>query len=644
MRSHIHLRDHHREGQIFSNRLVAAIILVVLMTLILIGRMVWLQWAQYERFAILSEENRLQTQALAPPRGLIVDRRGAVLADNRPDFSLTVVPEQVKDIDATLAKISELIELNDEDVDRFLKIVRSRRRPWDPVPLRGRMNDEDLALIASSLHELPGVRISAEAIRRYPYDDLFSHVLGYVNRINVDDQARMDEASVANYAGTHFYGRTGVERYYENMLHGQVGYRKVETNARGRVLQVVEEQPPIPGTDLHLFLDLRTQKAAWDALGNRRGAVVAIDPRDGGVLAFVSRPGFNPNLFVTGISHKDYSGYREDHDRPLFNRALQGQYPPGSTLKPLIGLAGLQYDATNWSRTIRDPGIFKLPDTKRTYRDWKRGGHGIVDLHTAIVQSCDVYFYDTGVKLGIDNYHEFLDKFSLGRLTGIDIPGEVSGNLPSREWKRGARREAWFHGDTVNASIGQGYVLATPVQLALSTAMIARNGVHLTPRVALENNVIVPGMDVNLKHPNDWARMHSAMEDVIHGARGTARVVGYGSKYRVAGKTGTAQVFSVAEDEEYDESEISERLRDHALFIAYAPADNPAIAIAVLVENGSHGGSTAGPVARAVMDAWLLNKNGELDVPPPLAETVQAQNTATSETPKKSADAGSPTP
>lgn len=624
MLSNIRLRDHHREAQIFSSRVLAASVFVALLTMLLIGRMIWLQWAQYERFALLSEENRLQTQALAPPRGLLLDRNGTVLADNQPDFSLVLIPEQVKDLDATLDKIARLITFSDDDRTRLRDLVSSRRRPWDPVPLRGRLNDEELAVIAASLHELPGVRISAEAIRHYPYDDLFSHVIGYVNRINVQDQAQMDEAKLANYAGTHFYGRAGVERYYEDALHGHVGYRKVETNARGRVLQVVEEEPPTPGKDLQLYLDLETQRAAWNALGARRGAVVAIDPRDGGVLAFVSRPGFNPNLFVTGISHDDYAAYRDDHDRPLFNRAIQGQYPPGSTIKPIIGLAGLDHGVTNWSRTIRDPGIFKLPDTERTYRDWKKGGHGIVDLHTAVVQSCDVYFYDMGVKLGIDNYHDFLDKFSLGRLTGVDIPGELPGILPSRQWKRAARNAAWFHGDTVNASIGQGYVLATPLQLAVSTAILAANGKHLTPRVARDNNVIVPGEDIMLNNPNDWARMHQAMEDVVHGLRGTARVVGHGAKYKVAGKTGTAQVFSVPQDEEYNEEEIAERLRDHALFVAWAPADNPAIAIAVMVENGSHGGSTAGPVARAVMDAWLLNDAGELEIPPALGASASS--------------------
>ncbi|MCB1838084.1 MAG: penicillin-binding protein 2, partial [Alcanivoracaceae bacterium] len=303
MLSNIRLRDHHREAQVFSSRLVAAVILVALLTLVLVGRMIWLQWAQYERFALLSEENRLQTQALPPPRGLLLDRNGNVLADNQPDFSLTLIPEQVRDLDATLEKISALIPFSDDDRQRLKDLINSRRRPWDPVPLRGRLTDEELALIAAALHELPGVRISAEAIRHYPYDELFSHVIGYVNRINANDQARMDEATLANYAGTHFYGRSGVERYYENELHGTVGYRKVETNARGRVLNVVEEQPPVPGRDLQLYLDLDTQRAAWKALGQRRGAVVAIDPRDGGVLAFVSRPGYDPNLFVTGISH-----------------------------------------------------------------------------------------------------------------------------------------------------------------------------------------------------------------------------------------------------------------------------------------------------------------------------------------------------
>ena len=619
MRATIQLRDHHREEQIFNARLLWSVVLVVILSLVLLTRMFWLQWLQYDRFSSLADQNRIQTQAIAPPRGLILDRNGAVLAENRPDFTLALVPEQVPDLDATLERLGQLVALDDEDTARFRQQLSSRRRPWETIPLRSRLTEEDIAIIAAAQHELPGVRIVAEAIRHYPHGELLSHVLGYVNRINAEDLASMSEEQLANYSGTHFYGRVGIERSYEDLLHGQVGYRQVETNARGRVLSVVNENPPQPGVDLQLHLDLETQRVAWSALGKRRGAVIAIDPRNGGVLAFVSRPGYDPNLFVTGISLADYGAYREDHNKPLFNRATQGQYPPGSTIKPHHGLAGLEAGQTTWSRTIADPGVFSLPDTERVYRDWKKGGHGArIGLHDAVVQSCDIYYYDLGVRTGVDFLHDFMVPFGFGRKTGIDIPGEVSGIMPSRSWKRGARGSSWYHGDTVNMSIGQGFFLATPLQLAVSTAILARRGEQLVPTLA---NARPPGPsqpDITLSDPQNWQRMTDAMIDVVHGKKGTARIAGYQARYKIAGKTGTAQVFSVPEDEEYNAEELAERLKDHALFIAFAPAEAPAIAVAVMVENGEHGSSTASPIARAVMDAWLLNDNGDLAVPPAL--------------------------
>ena len=626
MRDNIHLRDHHRESQIFSSRVIWAAILVVLMTLILLSRMIWLQWLQYDRYASLSDRNRVQTQAMAPPRGLILDRNGEVLADNRPDFSLSVIPEQVTDMTATLSRVAELINLPDSDLERFRDQLQGRRRPWEPVPLRSRLTERELAVFAAAQHELPGVRITAEAIRYYPHGELLSHVVGYVNRINQQDLAAMDEDQLADYSGTNFYGRTGIENSYEERLHGSVGYRNVETNARGRVLEIIDEQPPVPGDNLVLNLDLDVQQAAWDALGERRGAVVAIDPRDGGVLAFVSRPGFDSNLFVTGISHDDYAAYQKDYDQPLFNRALRGQYPPGSTVKPIIGLAGLLSGETSWQRTVKDPGWFQLPGNDHLYRDWKRGGHAPrVDMHMAVQQSCDVYFYDLGVRMGIDFMHDYLSLYGFGHRTGLDIDGEARGILPSRQWKKANRGASWFHGDTVNASIGQGFFLATPVQLAHSTAVLARRGEQMVPSIVAGRQPQNELPAASVADPADWHRMQQAMVDVVHDIHGTARVVGYGAPYKVAGKTGTSQVFSVPQDEEYNEEEIAERLRDHALFVAYAPADNPAIAIAVLVENGSSGGSTAGPVARAVMDAWLLDDEGKLSVPAPGAPALAAE-------------------
>jgi penicillin-binding protein 2 len=605
------LRDRQRESQIIQTRLIWTLVIVVVVMLALISRMIWLQWAQHDRYRALADQNRIQTQPISPPRGLLLDRHGRILADNQPDFSLVLIPEQVRNLDDTLSALAELINIEEDQLQRFRNQLRQRRRPWEPVPLRSRLTMEEIALIAEARHEWPGVRIDAEAIRHYAHGPLFSHVIGYVNRINAEDIAGMDEATLANYSGTNFYGRAGIERQYESQLHGRVGYRKVETNARGRVLRVIEEQPPVPGQDLILHLDLDVQQAAWDALGERRGAVIAIDPRDGGVLAFVSRPGFDPNLFVTGISLRDYAVYRDDPDRPLFNRALQGQYPPGSTIKSMMGLAALEAGVTDWQRSISDPGFFRLPGTDRVFRDWKRGGHGMVNLHRAIVESCDTYFYDAGLKMGIDHIHHIFSHFGFGRQTGLDIPGELTGIMPSREWKQRARRSAWFPGDTVNVSIGQGYMLATPLQLATSIAISATHGKQVIPQIAQGMRPARRHADLVLKNPSHWDRMDAALVDVVHGQSGTARASGRGAAYRIAGKTGTAQVFSLG-GEEYKLMDVAERLRDHALFVAFAPADNPAIAVAVLVENGESGGGTAAPVARAVMDAWLLDGQGQL--------------------------------
>ena len=371
MRRPLTLKDHHHEQRIFSFRLLVSAILVTLLTVGLVGRMAWLQIFQHSRYTTLSDENRVQTQAVPPPRGLITDRNGEILAANRPDFTVEVIVEQIPDLQRTLREIHQLVPLESDDIERFNKRLQGPRRPWDPIPLRGRLSEDEIARITVNQHRLPGVRVAANPVRHYPHGKLFSHVLGYVNRLNAEDLDGMTLTEQGDYAGTHYYGRSGVERYYENRLHGQVGYRQVETNARGRILRVLEQKPPVPGENLRLTLDMDVQRAADEALGDRRGAVVAIDPRDGSVLAFVSRPVFDPNLFVNGISHQDYARYREDLDNPLFNRALQGRYPPGSTVKPFIGLAGLDAGVTDWQRTIFDPGYYQLEDNPHRYRDWK---------------------------------------------------------------------------------------------------------------------------------------------------------------------------------------------------------------------------------------------------------------------------------
>lgn len=613
MRPSSTFKNHHLEQRVITVRLLWSVAIVAALGIALTARLFWLQSKEYERYTTLSDKNRVQTLAISPPRGLIYDRHGRLLALNQPNFSLSVIPEQAADLAALLEQLRHWMTLDEDDVRRFERRRNAHRRPWEPVLLKAGLTEEQIAQIVARQHQLPGVRINAIPTRRYPYGPMLAHLLGYVNRINTDDLERMTPEEKSNYSGTHFHGRTGVEAEYERYLHGQAGYQKVEINARGRILQTLQQVPPQPGANLYLHLDLDVQQAAWDALEGRRGAVVAIDPRNGGVIAFASRPGYDPNLFVTGISVADYSMYRDDIDQPLFNRALKGQYAPGSTIKPMVGLAGIKDGVTNWERTIWDPGYYRLEGVERPFRDWKRGGHGWVDMETAMVVSCDTYFYDMTFKLGIDKLHAFLSQFGLGERTGIDLPGESRGILPSREWKRASKGQPWYHGDTVNTSIGQGYMLTTPLQLAAATAQIARHGKAVIPKVAQLDSPVVPHQ-INLKDPNDWAKMHQAMAAVVTSSQGTARRIG-NAPYDIAAKTGTSQVFSLGVDQIYDADEIEERLRDHAMFVGFAPLDEPSIAIAVLVENGGGGGSTAAPIARKVMDAWLLDADGGLKVP-----------------------------
>jgi penicillin-binding protein 2 len=440
---------------------------------------------------------------------------------------------------------------------------------------------------------------------------LTAHALGYVGRINRNELQRIDPV---NYAGTNYIGKSGVERFYEKVLHGKVGYQHVETNARGRILRVLERENPVPGEDLQLHLDLRLQRKAHELLEGRRGAIIAIEPATGGILALASVPGFDANKFVTGISVKDYRDLSESIDKPLFNRALRGQYPPGSTIKPMMAVAALDSGVTTRERTIWDPGYFQLKESGRRYRDWKRTGHGWVDLMDSVAESCDVYFYQIGVEMGVDVMYDYLSRFGFGEDATLDVAGALSGLLPSRDWKRAVRSEPWYPGDSVNMSIGQGFFLATPLQLATATALIANRGEWVEPRLLKDIRGDRPVEEflpasthkpLDLKNPDDWEYVVDTMEEVMHGTRGTARGAARGASYRMAGKTGTAQVFSLGEDEEYDAEEIRERLRDHALFVGFAPTDDPKIAVAIIVENGGGGSSVAAPVARGLFDAWL---------------------------------------
>jgi penicillin-binding protein 2 len=605
-------KDTAAERRLFQRRAMVMVVLVLIMLGILVGRMYQLQVVEKEIYTTLSDKNRVQVQSVAPTRGLIYDRNGVLLAENRPVFSVTLVPERVDQMDQTLARLQQLVSVSEEDLERFRRRLEERRRPFQALPLLYDLNEAEIARLAVNRHKLPGVEVAAELVRYYPHGVLTAHALGYVGRINQQELQRIDPV---NYAGTNYIGKSGVERFYEELLHGGVGYEHVETNARGRTLRVLERESPVPGEDITLHLDLRLQRLAHELLDGRRGAIIAIEPSTGGLLALASVPGFDANQFVTGIGVDAYRELSESPDKPLFNRALRGQYPPGSTLKPMLAVAGLDSGATTRDKTIWDPGYFQLKSGGRPWRDWKRGGHGWVDLTEAVAQSCDIYFYEMAVDMGVDTIHKYLSQFGFGEDATLDVSGALNGLLPSSDWKRAVHGETWYPGDTVNLGIGQGYMLATPLQLATATSVLANRGSWAEPRLLKEvlgDRAVESALpdethqSISLKDPVTWEFVVDSMAEVMHGAKGTARSAGRGAPYRMAGKTGTAQVFSLGEDEEYDEEEIRLRLRDHALFVGFAPVEEPQIAVAVIVENGGSGSGTAAPVARSIFDAWIL--------------------------------------
>ncbi|HEY3698401.1 MAG TPA: penicillin-binding protein 2 [Spongiibacteraceae bacterium] len=608
MAERVALKDPYSEVRIFTARIVAAAVMVILLFGVLAYRYYDLQINQYEKYRTESDRNRVQLQPLSPKRGLIYDRNGVVLADNAPSYSLTITKEQVKDLNKTLALVRSLVPVDDDDVDKFMDRLEDRY-PYQSVPLKFRLTEEEIAVLAINRYRLPGVEVEAEFVRSYPHGELLAHALGYVGRISEKELKALSGEQIQNYSGTHYMGKIGVERYYEDALHGKVGYQNVETNARGRVLRVLERSEPKSGEDIELYLDAKLQRVAQEAFGDNRGAAVAIDPKTGGILALVSTPSFDPNLFVTGISGPAYSALRDSPDMPLYNRALQGTYPPGSTMKPFYALAGLFYGAITPTTRIFDPGWYQLPDDSRFYRDWRKGGHGSMDVKDAIAQSCDVYFYDLAHKLNIDKLHDFAIQFGFGATTGIDNTYERSGVMPSREWKRKTMKQVWFPGETLSAGIGQGYVLATPLQLAVATATIANRGERFEPRLvkSVGGHAIPVPEAKHVELPRAiWDTVIEGMQEVVHGERGTAKVVGKDLAYHMAGKTGTAQVVGYAQGIKYDASQVAKRKRDHALFIAFAPVEDPKIAIAVLVENGEHGASAAAPIARKIADMYLL--------------------------------------
>jgi len=618
------IKDHHSETRIFNARVVLSIVVSILLLGTVVARLVQLQVFEYEIFAEKSQGNRIRIEPIPPIRGLMFDRRGRVLAENLPTYQLELIPEQVPNIDETLRRLVRIGLIKEENVESIK--TNARRGPrFEPVTLRTRLGEKEIADFAVQRHQFQGVDFRPRLIRHYPYGQYTAHAIGYVGALSTRDLNRLD---VANYSGTFHTGKTGVEFNREKILHGATGHKQVVTNARGRQIPTdirdLSQALPDgvvsqPGQNIFLTIDLDLQIIATKAMQGKRGAIVAIDPNNGEILALISAPSFDPDVFALGMSMADFAALQNDIDRPLFNRAVVGSYPPGSTIKPMLALAALEVGATNLTRRTFCPGYYSLPGSTHRYRDWKPGGHGEVDLHDALEQSCDVYFYEISRKIGIDRMHYYLSQFGLGRRTGIDLSGEKFGLLPSRDWKRAAFREpadqTWFPGETVIASIGQGYMLATPLQLANAVAALAMRGKRYTPhlvaatedRITGARELVAPKRlpDVDIKNEFYWESVLGAMNDVMQGTRGTARAVGTGAPYQMAGKSGTAQVFSVGQDEEYDEDEIDERLRDHALFISFAPFEDPQIAVAVVIENGSSGSRVAAPIARAIMDNYL---------------------------------------
>jgi len=604
-------KNSEQEARLICRRIVTAGIFVIVFFVIIIYRVFDLQIGMHEHYSTLSQSNRVKVVPIAPTRGLIYSSDGVLLADNRPSFSLEMIPEKVEDIDRFLQHLASVIEIDETAITQFKGRLRQNRR-FDRVPLLFNMSDEEVARISIDLHRYPGVDIVARLNRYYPIGANTAHAVGYVGMIDQNELPNLDKS---NYSATTHIGKLGVERAYEGLLHGQVGYQQVEVNALGRIIRVLDRTPPVPGNNVYITLNASLQNLAVQAMDGRRGSVVAIDPETGGVLAMVSTPGYDPNPFVYGIDSKSYNALLRSSATPLVNRALQGTYPPGSTIKPMLGLAALHYGVRGFTDTTWCPGWYVLKGTSLRKRDWKREGHGHTNLRKAIAESCDVYFYALAHDLGIDRIHEYLSQFSLGQRTGIDIGGESAALLPSREWKRRVLNESWYPGETLNVGIGQGTMLVTPMQLAVSTAILANRGRVVTPHLFSEARDPVSGSTVSSYTPaatpiirhNEmhWDQIISSMEDVLHGVSGTARSSARGASYRYAGKSGTAQVFSLGIDEEYDADNLAKELHDHALFVAFAPLGSPRIAVAIIIENGGGGSANAAPIARLMFDNYL---------------------------------------
>lgn len=611
-RKSYHIQDHSAEANLFARRAFITIIAVFALIAVLLGNMFHLQISSYQTYQTRSNDNRIKVQPIAPNRGVIKDISGRVLANNEPSFTLELVPEQIEDMDTTIAGLQQILDISDDRVKAFKKSIKYQRR-FKGMPLKSRLTEQEVAQFSVHQHRFPGVSIEARLTRHYPYKDYFTHAVGYVGKINKRDVEKLEfEEKLKNYAATRSIGKLGIEKYYEDQLHGTTGSEEVEINNRSRVLRQLSVVPPQPGADLHLSIDVDMQIRAKQLLNQNRGAVIAMDPRDGAVLAFYSNPTYDPNLFVNGISQANYSKLLNS-DRPMYNRVTQGQYPPASTIKPQLALLGLNEEVVTPRTKVWDPGFWRIPGVKsgRAFRDWKPTGHGHVNLETSLMQSCDIYYYDLAYRLGIDRISDFGHQFGFGTYTGIDIHEENKAIMPSRRWKEENHRQPWYKGDTINVGIGQGFWTATPIQLAMATSALVNKGRVVEPRLVTgmtNKGKYVPTKvnyreAIEVKDDKHWDTILEAMRETV--SEGTARAAFSDAVYTSAGKTGTAQVFSLGEDEEYEEDKVAERFRDNAMYVGFAPYENPTIVIVVALENAGGGSSNAAPVAREMMDLYF---------------------------------------
>lgn len=608
--------DTEQVNRIFIHRIIILGLLIFAGLSGLLLRYGYLQVYAHDKYKTQADNNRIKLISAPPSRGYIYDRNGILLADNQPVFTAMLSPDEVENPEHTLALLAPIFDLTDTDITDIL--ARLSRNKNDPVTIKIDLTDIQLAQFSERKPFFRGVTIQSKLTRSYPYGELFAHVIGYVGRINDKESKRIDKD---RYAGTDLIGKIGIEDYYENILLGQPGYQSVETDAHGNILRQLETKAPVSGNDITLSLDYGLQMVAQKQLDGRRGAIVAIDPRNGDVLAFVSNPSYDPNPFISGISFRDYGDLRDDIDQPLYNRALQGMYPPASTIKPFEALGGIHYGLRNWDSTIYDPGYFSLPGDSHRFRDWKKGGHGSVNLKKSIMMSVDTYYYKLAYEMGIQRLHDWMIRFGFGEKTGIDLPNEKSGVMPSPKWKKDTYDKDWLPGETISVSIGQGYFLATPLQIANATAMTANKGYHITPHLLKRSDGaadidIIDRPDGKIDYngqASDWTRLHDAMENTVKS--GTARGI-YTPRYRIAGKTGTAQVKSIAQGKSYNKAALDKRHWDHAWFNGFAPVEHPEIALSVLVENGGGGSAVAAPIGRALFDYWVLQRKKNPILPP----------------------------